>query len=274
MKKLSLQLLLIGFILTVLSSCKSEFETIRTSGNPEKIISKAFEYYEKKEYQHAQTMFDLVLTSLRGDPRAEKAYYYYAYTHYYMKQYVLASYYFKNFSNTFPNSPFREEAAFMAAYSNYELSPNYRLDQASTLSAIEEFQSFTNNFPKSNRIDECNKLIDQLRRKQEEKAFYESELYYNVRQYQAAVISFDNVLRDYPESPDIERIRYLIAKSAYKLAENSVVDKKPDRFKDAISRCNDFLERHAASKYNKEIKELRHDSEIAIKAARKKIKLQ
>jgi outer membrane protein assembly factor BamD (BamD/ComL family) len=51
-----------------------------------------------------------------------------------------------------------------------------------------------------------------LRRKLEEKAFAEGELYFNLRQYQSAVISFDNLLRDYPESPDAERVRYLIAK--------------------------------------------------------------
>jgi outer membrane protein assembly factor BamD len=264
--------LLITGVIFILSSCKSEFETIRTSGNAEKIINKAFQYYEAKEYQRALTLFDLVLTSLRGDPRAEKAYYYYAYTHYYLKQYVLAAYYFKNFAGTFQNSPFREEASFMSAYANYQLSPNYRLDQSSTGHAIEEFQSFTNLYPNSPRVDECNKLIDELRGKQEFKAFAEGQLYYDLRQYQAAMLTFDNVLRDYPESPEVEHIRYLIAKSAFHLAKNSIVDKKPDRFKETIARCNDFLEKFSNGKYAKEVKQLRHDSEVEMKSAKKRLK--
>lgn len=261
-------LLLSAFIL-LSSACKSDYERIRSSGNPELIVNKAFEYYEQKEYQKAQTLFDLVLTSLRGSDRAEKAYYYYAYTHYYQKQYLLAAYYFKNFSNTFLNSPFREEAAFMSAYSNYQLSPVYRLDQTNTLTAIEEFQLFTNLFPKSPRVEECNKLIDELRRKLEEKAFAEGALYYDLKQYQASLISFDNLLRDYPESPDAERVRYLIARASFKLSENSVVEKKAERYQETIVRANDFLEKYPDGKYSKEVKQIRQDAEKAIKGIKK-----
>jgi outer membrane protein assembly factor BamD len=264
--------LLFSIALFLAPSCKSNFEKIRTSGDAELILTKAFDLYEKKQYQRALTLFDLVLNALRGDARAEKAYYQYAYAHYHTKQYLLAAHYFKTFSNTFTNSTFREEAAFMSAYSNYLLSPSYRLDQANTLAAIDEFQLFVNLFPKSTRVEECNKLIDGLRRKLEEKAFGEGQLYYNLRQYQSAVISFDNLLRDYPESPDVERVRYLIAKSSYLLSENSVIEKKTDRFAETIIRCDDFLEKYPTGKYSKQIKQLKKDAEAAKKAVKHKLK--
>ena len=148
----------------------------------------------------------------------------------------------------------------MSAYSNYQLSPIYRLDQGNTLTAIEEFQLFVNLFPKSTRVEECNKLIDELRRKLEEKAFGEGQLYFDLRQYQSAVISFDNLLRDYPESPDVERVRYLIAKSSFLLAENSIIEKKADRYNECVNRCNDFLEKYPDGKYSKEIKALKRSA--------------
>ena len=131
MKKTHVLLLLTGFLWLV-SACKSEFERVRISGDAKLILNKAFYYYEKEEYQKSQTLFDLVLNTIRGDKDAEKAYFYYAYTYYYLKQYTLAAYYFKNFSNTFTSSAFREEAAYMSAYSNYLLSPTFRLDQGNT----------------------------------------------------------------------------------------------------------------------------------------------
>ena len=268
MKKTHVLLLLTGFLWLV-SACKSEFERVRISGDAKLILNKAFDYYEKEEYQKSQTLFDLVLNTIRGDKDAEKAYFYYAYTYYYLKQYTLAAYYFKNFSNTFTSSAFREEAAYMSAYSNYLLSPTFRLDQGNTRQAIDEFQIFVNLFPKSARVPECNKLIDEMRRKLEEKAFAEGELYFNLRQYQSSVISFDNLLRDYPESPDAERVRYLIAKSAYLLSENSIVEKKHDRYVETITRCDDFLEKYPAGKYAKEIKQIRKDAERERKAVRK-----
>ncbi len=264
-------LALSGLIFLV-SACKSNFEQVRTSGNPDLILKKAFEYYEKEEYLRAQTLFELILNNIVGRPEAEKANYYYSYTHYHLKQYLLAAYYFKNFSNTFLNSQYREEAAFMSAYSNYQLSPSFRLDQTNTQKAIEEFQLFVNLFPKSQRVAECNNLIDELRRKQEEKAFAEGELYFNLKQYQSAVISFDNLLRDYPESPDVERVRYLIAKANYLLSENSVVEKKLDRYSETIVRCDDFLEKYSGGKYAKEIRDIRKKAEQARKDVRKRLK--
>ncbi len=264
--------LAISSLLFFAGGCKSEFERVRTSGDPELTLKKAFEYYEKEDYLHAQTLFDLVLNNVRGRSDSEKAYFQYAYTHYHLKQYMLAAYYFKNFSNTFLNSQFREEAAFMSAFSNYKLSPSFRLEQSNTQKAIEEFQLFVNLFPKSWRVRECNNLIDEMRRKLETKAFHEGELYYDLKQYQSAAISFDNLLRDYPESPDVERVRYLIAKANFHLSENSVVEKKQDRYNETIVRCNDFLEKYPQGKYTKEIRDTRKKAEQALKDLRKKIK--
>ncbi len=258
-------------VITVFCACKGPFEKIRTSGDGELILTKAFEYYEKGQYQRSQTLFDLVLNTLRGDARAERAYYCYAYTHYHQKQYLLAAYYFKNFYNTFLNSTYREEATFMSAYSNYLLSPTYRLEQSNSLSAIEEFQLFANLFPTSKRVEECNKLIDELRRKMEEKAFAEGQLYYNLKQYQSAVISFDNLLRDYPESPDAERVRFLIAKADYLLSENSVVEKKQERYQETVVRCNDFLEKYPEGSYSEEVKGIKKDAQKASEATKKRL---
>ncbi|MBL7796536.1 MAG: outer membrane protein assembly factor BamD [Saprospiraceae bacterium] len=272
MKKTPVLLMLVG-VLFLAGACKSEFERVRVSGDAELVLKKAFEYYDKGEYQRSQTLFDLVLNSIRGGKDAEKAYFQYAYTYYHLRQYVLAAYYFKNFSNTFTTSPFREEAAYMSAYSNYLMSPTFRLDQGSSRQAIDEFQLFANLFPQSQRMAECNKMIDVLRRKLEQKAFAEGELYYNLRQYQSSVLSFDNLLRDYPESPDAERVRYLIAKSAFLLSENSILEKKFDRYNEAIIRCDDFLLKYPSGKYSKEIKQIRREAEQTLKNLKKQFKI-
>lgn len=94
--------LLFSIALFLAPSCKSNFEKVRTSGDAELILTKAFDLYEKKQYQRALTLFDLVLNALRGDARAEKAYYQYAYSHYHTKQYLLAAHYLKLFPTLLP----------------------------------------------------------------------------------------------------------------------------------------------------------------------------
>ncbi|MEL7222989.1 MAG: outer membrane protein assembly factor BamD, partial [Bacteroidota bacterium] len=174
-------------------SCKSEFEQIRTSGDPATILEKADAYFEEEEYLKAQTLYELIISSYRGRPEAELISYNYAYTYYNLEQYILAAYYFKNFATTYGASRYQEEAEFMHAYSNYELSPTYRLDQSYTLKAIESFQEFVNQHPNSDKVDQCNRLIDEMRAKLEVKDFESAKLYADLQQYQAAIRSFDNL---------------------------------------------------------------------------------
>jgi len=242
-----------GFILLVSTSCKSEFEKIRVSGDAAEMHKKAFEYYENGEYNKAQTLLEIVLGSYRGKVEAEKIYYYYAQSQFKLKKYILASYYFKDFTKKFVNSEYREDAEFMTAYSNFKMSPNHRLDQSYTKKAIEGFQLFVNTYPNSERVSECNKLIDEMREKQEEKAYAEGELYFNLKQYQAAIKSFENLLINFPETKDNERVRYMMVRSNFLFANNSIVTKQRERLQETISMGDAFKLKYPSSSYQKEL---------------------
>jgi outer membrane protein assembly factor BamD len=255
----------LGLILFSFVGCKSEFEKLRATADAETLHTKAFYYYENGDYLKAQMLFELIINNLRGKVQAEKVYFYYANTHYYLQKYILASYYYKNFANTFPNSEFREEADFMSAYSNYELSPKYRLDQTYTEKAIEEFQLFANYYPNSPRVQQCNLLIDQMRQKLEQKAVAEAELYYNLKRYQSALHTFENVLKDYPDTKEAERIRYLAIKASFMLAQNSVYEKQLERHEGCLKMCKAFIFRYPNSKHLKEVKTINENSNNKIK---------
>ncbi len=243
------------------SSCKSEFEKIRGSGDTELMFKKAFEFYKAEEYLRAQALFELIIPAYRGRPELERVYFTYSDTYYKVGKYVMANYYYKNFATTFPTSSLKEEAEFMAAYSNYMMSPTYRLDQSYTDKAIEEFQSFVNTYPTSERVKECNRLIDQMRLKLEKKAFEEGVLYYNIKQYQAATVSLDNLLRDFPETANAEQVRFLMAKAAFELAENSVYEKQEERYRKTVGYAKDYLVKFKDSDNRKEVKSI-HDSSV------------
>jgi len=253
------------FLVLSVSSCKSEFEKIRASGDPTTIYEQANKFYEAGEYQKAQTLYELVINNMRGKVEAEKIYFYYAYTHYHLQKYTLAAYYFRNFANTFPNSNFREEADFMNAYSNYELSPSYRLDQTYTQKAIDGFQLFVNTYPTSERVTQCNQLIDESRAKQEKKAFAEAELYFDLKQYQSATHSFQNLLQTFPDTKQAETIRFLITKAAYLLAVNSVYDKQEERHLNVLEASETFFNKHPKSKYSRELRVIKNNSNKKLK---------
>jgi outer membrane protein assembly factor BamD len=251
--------------LVLIVSCKSEFEKIRVSGDTKLILAKADDYYKKGKYDKAQSLYDLIISNLRGSSDAERIYFQYAYTHYYLEKYVSASYYFKQFVATFPNSEQKEEADYMAAFSEFKMSPNFRLDQGATTKAIDEFQLFMNTYPNSTRIKEANKLVDEMRQKLEKKVYEEAELYFNLKDYQAAIQSYNNLLKDFPETNNAELVRYRVILAAHNYATNSILSKQEERYKLALEESSEFLKRFEKSKYRKEIASINKDSRTKLK---------
>jgi outer membrane protein assembly factor BamD len=236
--------------------CRSEFERTRMSGNTELILNKALEYYEEEDWVKAQTLFELVLNQYRGRPEAEVIYFKYAYTYYNLQQYALSAHYFANFAQTYAYSPFREEADFMSAYSNYQMSPVFRLDQIATEEAIEGFQAFVNTYPNSDRVAECNELINEMREKLEQKAFSSAQLYYRMSDYQSAIHSFENLLTEYPDSKQAEEVQYLLVESSYNYAAKSIFEKREERYEETIEQYQDFVERYPSSMYREKVNDI------------------
>jgi len=261
--KLSFRLISAVFFLALFllgSSCKTKFEKVRISNDADLVLKEAHAYFEAKDFYKAQTLYELAIPAYRGKVEAEDIFFNYAYTHYHVKQYMLSAHYFKNFAQTFGNSPKKEEADYMSAYSHYQLSPAHNLDQTNSDKAIEAFQLFMNTYPKSERVEECNKLIVGIRAKMEDKAFEEGKLYFDLKRYNSATTSLANMLKDFPETDKAAEVRYLIAKASFLLADNSVYLKKEERFTETVARCNEFLKKHSRTEFKKEVSSFLKDS--------------
>jgi len=162
-KQLTLLSCVFALLIITLGSCKSKYEKLRTSNDNAKKYSEGIKLYNKKEYTKALGLFDDLVTRYRGRAEAEDLFYYYAYTNYKLKDYTSARYHFKTFAETYPSSARAEECRFMAAYCYYLDSPIFSLDQENTKKAIEALQLFINLYPKSDRVAEASKLIQNLR---------------------------------------------------------------------------------------------------------------
>jgi len=161
-------------LILAVGSCKSKFEKLRASNDNAKKYKEAIRLYNKRDYSKALELFDVLVTRYRGQEQAEDLYYYYAYTNYKLRDYTSARYHFKTFADTYPTSSRAEECRFMAAYCYYLDSPIFSLDQTNTQSAIDALQLFINLYPKSDRVAEASKLIQNLRDKLEEKSYANS----------------------------------------------------------------------------------------------------
>ncbi len=261
-------LIIILFALFIFSC--SGYERLLKSSDYELKYKKAFEYYEKEDYVRASTLFDQIVSVFRGTNKADSVYYYQAMSYYNQNDYILAGHYFENFVRTFGNSDFTEEASFNRAYCYYLTSPRSSLDQTNTVQAIQSFQLFLIRYPNNERAQECRDLINELKEKLVEKSYMSARLYFDLEDYKASIVALNSSLIEYPESKFREEIMFLILKSSYLLAYNSVEKKQKERYQATVDEYYSFLAEFPDSKYIKEAdkifensaKELDIDAEI------------
>jgi outer membrane protein assembly factor BamD len=256
------------FIVT-LSSCKSKYEKLKASNDNAKKYQEAVKFYNKKDYSKALGLFDDLVTRYRGRAEAEDLFYYYAYTNYKLKDYTSARFHFKTFADTYPSSPRAEECRFIAAYCFYLDSHIYSLYLENTTKALESLQLFINLYPKSDRVTEASKLIQNLRDKLEQKSYANAKLYLTIGDYQSAVIAFNNTLRDYPDTKYAEELEFLTIRAQYEYARVSYDRKQEERFGQAVSYADQFIEKYPSSKFLRDATDYKKDSQQGIEHAKR-----
>ena len=255
-------LILALLALAVLTSC-NDFNRLVKSTDNEMKYEVAVDYYERGDYNHALQLFDLLQASFRNTPKGESIIYKTALCYYYQGDYDIAGYYFNRFVQTYPFSRDAEKAAFMQAYCSYMLSPESGVDQTNTHNAIKQLNNFIERYPNSDSLDRANKLLTDLNDKLEEKDYNVCRLFYRMENYSAAITSFENMLKKYPNTTHREEIIFDMAKTYYDYAENSVAEKQRERYESCVEQCNALTYLYPESKYLNDVQS------IATKARKK-----
>jgi outer membrane protein assembly factor BamD len=258
-------LIILVFIAALgMAGCKSRFEKLRASNDVKKKYEEAIRLYNKRDFSKALVLFEDLSQKYRGREQAEGLNFYYAYTLYKLQDYTTARYQFKSFADTYPASKDAEEARYMGAYCYYLESPTFSLDQENTYKAIDALQLFINLYPTSERAAAAAKYIATLRGKLEDKVFENAKMYLttgpsNADNYRAAVIALKNAQRDFPDIRYAEEMDFLMIKSQYLYAKNSLPVRQEDRYNEATELYNEFTENYPKSKFTKEAKTLQED---------------
>ncbi|MCG1036372.1 outer membrane protein assembly factor BamD [Polaribacter sargassicola] len=231
----------------VLFSC-GEYQKVLNKGSVEEQYKMAVKLYESKKYSKALRLFEKVTPTYRGKPQMERIQYMVAQSNFNEKDYSISGYYFDRFAKNYPKSSKKEEAAFLSAYSYKLASPVYSKDPTETIKALEAFQSFINDYPDSDKIEEANQHYKDLRYKLQKKYFEIAKTYYrtadyDMRNYKAAIQAFDNLLADYLGSEFKEEALFYRLKAAHDFVLKSTIRRKPERVDDAV-RAYEKLERN------------------------------
>ncbi len=233
------------------SAC-SKYNKVLKSKDYDYKLRMAEQYYVKKSYRKALTLYEELFPIFKGTPQFEDLYYKYAYCNYYLKDYEVAENLFKSFLETFSNSPKAEEIEFMEAFSYFRQSPKLELDQTNTVRAMGMMQIFINSHPGSAKTKEAEEIVAACVKKLEAKELSSAHLYYNLGHYRAAALAYTTLSNNYPESPKSDDYKLMIIRSYYKFASLSYDEKKPARYEKVIQEVQDFQDRFPESKLLKD----------------------
>lgn len=221
-------LLLLVILSATFVSCA--VNQLMKSGDIDTQYDMAIRYYKNKKYSKAYTLFDNILANLAGTTREDTLLFYMGKCAYKMKNYSLAAETFDTYRKRFSRTEFLEEAEYLHAMCYYKDSRPAEKDQADTHQAIISFNEYMNRYPESPNNESAQQIIDELQLKLYDKQYINASLYFRLKQYNAAITSLKRVIKEHPEIPQKEEMMYLICKSWYLYAENSVFARQLDRY--------------------------------------------
>ncbi len=271
-------LLLVCITITIAFSSCGEYQALQKSKDFEYKYETAKSYFVEGKYKKACTILGDLIALLKGTAWGEESLYLLSMSEFCAKNYETSGNYFKKYYQSYPKGTFVEQAYYYSGLSLYNQTPEPRLDQTSTINALAEIQGFLDLYPTTSMKYACQEMVFALQDKLVDKECLSAQLYYNLgsyvgnctsggSNYQACVITAQNALKDYPYAAQYkrERLSFLILSSKYKLAIESVEDKRIERFRDAIDEYYAFVNDYPESKYTKDAKEMFEKAEKIVK---------
>lgn len=235
-----------------LASC-GEYNKAYKSTDANYRLDYARRAYDKGKYEQAYTLLENIITPLRGTADGEEALYLLAMSYFQARDYLNSAVYFKTYYQRYPKGKYAEASRFYSGYGYYLDSPDPQLDQSMTVKGIEELTSFLDYYPQSERAQIARDAIFEMQDKLTLKELQNAQLYYNLgnflgNNYQSAIITAKNALKLYPYSKYREDFEFLILKSKYQEARESVEEKKADRFRDVLDEYYSYMTTYPESK--------------------------
>ena len=237
-----------------LASC-GEYSKILRSEDPVAHLDYAKKLFEQQKYPKVVKVLEPYYQHFKNTNEAENADWMMAYSCYMDDMYEPSGYLMGNFAKTYPLSDKNEQAAFMAAQSSYNISPDSYLDQENTTKAINALQRFIEHYPTAPQVAQADSMVRELNEKLDKKAFDIAYNYYRLEEYNSAMIAFTNALDDRPYTTERENLMYYRAKAAAIYANKSIPDKQAERYADAITYGRLFLRQFPESDHYSEIEQ-------------------
>ncbi len=184
--------------MVLLWGCSSTVPTLKKA---EYYYERGMEALEKKRCLKAIEEFQRVVTTFPGSFLVPDAQFHLAEAHYCNKDYVQAVFEYERLLNTYPTSKWVDDAQFQIAEAYYNQLRRAELDQQETLESLTHFRRFIDENPDSPLVEVARQRIVECRGRLAKKRYLAGRLYQNQGYLESALITYRDVLREFPDTP-------------------------------------------------------------------------
>ena len=259
----------------ILSSCNSYNQVLKSTDYDYK-YEVAKECYLAGQYTRAYQLLEELIMVMKGSDRGEESLFMLGMCYYNLRDYETASMYLDRYTKSYPKGTYTELARFYSGKASYMESPDPRLDQSPTYTALNQLQDFLDFYPYSELREEVNDMIYELQNRLVQKEYDSAKLYYNLggyvgnctyggSNYEACIITAENALKTFPYTRLREDLYMMILRSRHQLAQRSVAEKSEERYRETIDEYFGFKNEFPNSKYTKEADQIYKQASSKVK---------
>lgn len=166
----------------------------------DELYEQAAGYYQAGNLGRALPLMESFVQLHFGDPRAPEMRLWLGQAYQRRRQWITAAAHYQRLVEDYPSSPHALTARFGICDSYYRLSPPAHLDQEYTYAGIAHCESVATSFPDTEEGTQAAEYLQELRDKLAKKIYDAGEFYVRRRAYDAAVVYFQDVIDNFPQT--------------------------------------------------------------------------
>ncbi|TAL69170.1 MAG: outer membrane protein assembly factor BamD [Bacteroidetes bacterium] len=174
----------------------------------EETFNEAMELFKDEDYLEAEKLFELIRLQYSASQFADDAQFYLAESNFKRREFIYAAYNYNMLRKIYPHSEYTKKSLFQSGMCYYKLSPAYDRDQDYTVKAIQSFSEFQTIYPDDSLYVQATGIIRELRDKLAHREYFTAELYRKMFSPESAIIYYDSVINDYPDTEYYEPAIY------------------------------------------------------------------
>ena len=205
-------LFLISLVITLNCSTTKQPRSIP----PSKLLREAKQFFRLDDPERAKKHIETLIEDFPDSKERITGLMLLADVHYKEKEYEEAKFNYQKFTELYPAHKFADRAHFYKAMANYKLSDLASRDLTPVHSALEGFENFINDYPKSIYKGQAQKKIKKCLDLLAQNSFEIGKFYFRTGSYQSAIIRLKSFMVEYPTHSSIAETEFLLAESYFR----------------------------------------------------------